>query len=287
MRQLFGLVLIAGLGLAGFAVYMAQNYIGAYEAALQKERAKTGQAIPTHQIFVATRAIESGAPINPEDFRLAAWTVDTLPEKFFDAKTPIYAKGDKPRVALRRIEKNEAFMHGKISKPGGSARLTNMLEPGQSAFALRVDVASGVSGLLHPGDYVDVYWTGSVGRELSETRGEITQRIQSGVRLIAIDQQSTTDFEGAIIARTVTVAASPQAIAALAQAQSTGKLYLSLTTKPIDANNEVIEIDQRGLLGIENNAQAVVEAEKPQGCFTAVTKGVERIQVPIPCPQTN
>ena len=40
MRLVFGLVLIAGLGLAGFAVYMAQNYIGAYENALQQERAK-------------------------------------------------------------------------------------------------------------------------------------------------------------------------------------------------------------------------------------------------------
>ena len=57
MRLVFGLVLIAGLGLAGFAVYMAQNYIGAYENALQQERAKTTAAVPTQEIYVTTRAI--------------------------------------------------------------------------------------------------------------------------------------------------------------------------------------------------------------------------------------
>ena len=31
MRLIFGLVLIVGLGLAGFAVYMAQGYIGRYQ----------------------------------------------------------------------------------------------------------------------------------------------------------------------------------------------------------------------------------------------------------------
>ena len=36
MRSLFGLVLIAGLGLAGFAVYMAKNYIATYQMELAK-----------------------------------------------------------------------------------------------------------------------------------------------------------------------------------------------------------------------------------------------------------
>jgi len=31
MRLVFGLVLVVGLGLASFAVYMAKDYIGAYQ----------------------------------------------------------------------------------------------------------------------------------------------------------------------------------------------------------------------------------------------------------------
>ena len=40
MRMVFGLVLLLGLGLAGFAVYMAQGYISAQrDAELARERA--------------------------------------------------------------------------------------------------------------------------------------------------------------------------------------------------------------------------------------------------------
>ena len=47
MRVVFGLVLLAGLALAGGAVYMAKNYIGQYQQALAKERAARQQMIQT------------------------------------------------------------------------------------------------------------------------------------------------------------------------------------------------------------------------------------------------
>ena len=60
MRIVFGLVLVAGLALAGFAVYMAQNYIGAYQTALEQERTKAQGNVPVQEIYVATRAIDYG-----------------------------------------------------------------------------------------------------------------------------------------------------------------------------------------------------------------------------------
>ncbi len=44
MRMVFGLVLILGLALAGFAVYMAQGYISQTQAELARERATLRQA---------------------------------------------------------------------------------------------------------------------------------------------------------------------------------------------------------------------------------------------------
>ena len=43
MRVVFGLVLIAGLALAGFAVYMAKNYIASYQAKLAEANALLGR----------------------------------------------------------------------------------------------------------------------------------------------------------------------------------------------------------------------------------------------------
>ena len=220
MRLVFGLVLVAGLALAGFAVYMAQSYIGAYESALTEARSKTVAEVPTQHIYVTTRSIAYGEQILAEDVALAPWPTEILPEGFFDEENPFIDAGALPRVAVRAMEKHEALLEVKVSEPGGDAGLTSRLERGQRAFAIKVDVASGVSGFLRPGDRVDVYWTGRLpDDDPNLPRGDVTKLIQTGIRLIAIDQSAQADSTAASIARTVTVAASPQEVAALAQAQ--------------------------------------------------------------------
>ncbi|WP_439522351.1 Flp pilus assembly protein CpaB [Marivita sp.] len=283
MRIVFGLVLIAGLALAGFAVYMAQNYIGAYQTALEQERNKATDSVPVQQIYVAKRAIDYGEPVTAEDMALMPWPKQSLPEQFYDEATPVNAEGAKPRVALRPIEKNEAFMAVKLSDPGADAGLTSRLERGQRAFAIKVDVASGVSGFLRPSDRVDVYWTGRVrSNDANAPVGDVTKLIETGVKLIAIDQTSQTQTAATTIARTVTVAASPQQVAALAQAQSTGRLSLSLMGRNDDTVAEVIEVDQRSLLGLEER-QVMETPTAAEVCSIRTRKGGEVVEMPIPC----
>ena len=283
MRIVFGLVLIAGLALAGFAVYMAQNYIGAYQTALEQERSKSNANVPVQGIYVATRALDYGEIITDDDIALMPWPKQTLPDNFFDAANPLNAEGAELRVALRPIERNEAIMASKVSEPGADAGLTSRLERGQRAFAIKVDVASGVSGFLRPTDRVDVYWTGRVrSNDPNMPTGEVTKLIETGIKLIAIDQTSETDTTQTTIARTVTVAASPQQVASLAQAQSTGRLSLSLMGRNDDTVADVIEVDQRALLGITETA----EPEQPrslQVCTIRTRRGGEVVEVPIPC----
>lgn len=282
MRLVFGLVLIVGLALAGFAVYMAQNYIGAYESALAQERAKSTSSVPVTEVYVTTRAINYGEEIKAEDVALAPWPKKSLPETFFDDENPLFVTGEGPRLAMRPIEKNEVLMEVKVSAPGGDAGLTSRLERGQRAFAVKVDVASGVSGFLRPGDRVDVYWTGRLPGEIGErSQGEVTKLIQTGIRLIAIDQTAEPEFNTATIARTVTVAASPAQVAALAQAQSTGKLSLSLMSQLDDTVAEAIEVDQRSLLGLATEERVEAKAEK--SCTTRVRRGADVVEIPIPC----
>ncbi len=284
MRLVFGLVLIAGLGLAGFAVYMAQNYIGAYENALQQERAKVVASIPTQQIYVTNRAIAYGEVILPEDIQLAPWPNEILPEGYFDEANPAAAEGQKPRVAMRQMEKFEALVAVKLSEPGGDAGLTSRLKKGQRAYAIKVDVASGVSGFLRPGDRVDVYWTGRIpGNNPNLPSGDVTKLIETGVGLIAIDQMSEAESNAATIARTVTVAASPQQVAALAQAQKTGQLSLSLMASNDDTVAEAIEVDQMSLLGLEQAAPEAAPQRALQTCTRIERRGVERTEIPIPC----
>lgn len=287
MRIVFGLVLIIGIGLAGFAVYMAKSYIEGYQAQLEQERQQRAPNIETVDIYVATRALKYGEELVPDAVRLTAFPAASLPEGVFTTAEDLFSKGETvPRIVLRGIEANEAILAVKVTGPGEEAGIASQLKRGERAFAIKVDVTSGVSGFLRPGDRVDVYWTGSVGggnlRTEGNSTGEVTKLIDTGVRLIAIDQVANTEMTETVIARTVTVAATPQQVAALAQAQSTGRLSLSLVGAMDDSVSEAIEIDQKRLLGIAS-AAVVEKAPEEETCTIRTRRGAEVIETPIPC----
>jgi len=282
MRAVFGLVLIVGVALAGGAVYMAKNYIDQYQQALSKERAAREAVVPTTDVYVASRALRYGETLTKDSVRKVRWPRAAIPEGAFtklDALVP--EDPDKARVVLRAMEKDEAILAVKITKPGQDAGITSQLERGMRAFAIRVDVASGVSGFLRPGDRVDVYWTGSLRDAVEGARGEVTRLIESGVQLIAVDQTASGDVEGATIARTVTVSVRPEQVAALAQAQTTGRLSLALVGVEDDTVVDPIEVDQRALLGIEDEQAA--PSRKPEVCTIRTRRGSEVVEIPIPC----
>lgn len=283
MRSLFGLVLVVGIGLAGFAVYMVNGYMRAYEEQLAMERAQRPETVPTAEVYVATRALRYGEMLRREDVRRVAWPQDAVPEGSYVEEAALFPENEPNRYVLRAMEKDEAIMALKVTEPGEDAGLTNRLDRGMRAFAIRVDVSSGVSGFLRPGDRVDVYWTGRANIGNGDT-SEVTKLIEPGVRLIAVDQTSSVDETQAIIARTVTVAVNPQQVANLAQAQSTGRLALSLVGAEDDTVAEAIEVDQNTLLGIEAPKPKEVTREPEQEvCAIRTRRGSEVVMIPIPC----
>lgn len=270
MRLVFGVVLLVGLGLAGFAVYMAQGIFGQYEQAQQN-------SVVAIDIFVAARPLRYGQRLTPEDVRHVKWPRDSLPPGAFADPAKLFPNNNAmPRVILRSMEPNEPILDVKITEPGQSAGISTALSEGMRAFAINVDVSTGVSGFLKPSDRIDVFWSGRINNQ------NVTRLIQTAVKIIAIDQSADQDRSGpaATPARTVTVEVSPADVAALAQAQSTGRLSLAL----VGATDETsisgdIEVDQQGLLGIEEQAPAV-EQER---CFITKRNAGVVEQVEVPC----
>jgi len=290
MRAVFGLVLVLGMGLAGFAVYMVKGYVNDQQTALQRERAKAAATIATVDVYAATRPLAYGEPLTPEDVTLIKYAKDFLPEGAFTSEEELFPEGgDVARVVLRPMEVNEPVLAVKVSAPGEDAGITSRLAPGMSAFTINVDVSSGVSGFLRPGDRVDVYWTGTVGSGQGVQPREITRLIESGVELIAVDQNTDANRPGPAVARTVTVQVSPQDVADLTQAQASGSLTLALVGKYTNTEElaSVIEVDQRTLLGIAEEivvAPAPVAAPPPT-CTISTRRGTDVVEIPIPCTQ--
>ncbi len=277
MRSMFGLVLVAGVGLAGFAVYMAKGYIGQTQSALEAEREMRAKVGPIVQVYVVAKQKNYGEPLVKDDVKLAYWPQNSLPEGAFQKEEALFPAGaNMERFVLRNLEPNEPVMAIKITEPGQPPGLTGQIGKGMRAFAIKVDVTSGVSGFVQPGDHVDIYWTGSV----NGMEGNITRLIESTTRVIAVDQQAGAT-SGATVARTVTVAATPDQVARLALAQETGNLALSLVGDAAETIDGKIEVNARGLLGIQD--QEIVAKKEEKVCTIRNRKGGEVTEIPIPC----
>lgn len=283
MRAIFAAVLLVGLGIAGFAVYMAQNYIQGYESALAKQKSET-PSIELIDGFIVSRPLKYGETLEPKDLLRVKWPKAAQPEGMFLTGEDIFPPNDdRRRVILRSMEKGELLIAAKVTKPGQHAGITSRLAPGQRAFTIKVDATSGVSGFLRPGDRVDVLWTGSPGDDRG--RGEITKLIDANVSIVAIDQSTNEEEEAGRVARTVTVSGTLQQVAALELAQQTGRLSLTLVGATDETVSASVEIDQRQLLGIEakEEIEEVVEVKEDKVCTITNIKGTERVKIVIPC----
>jgi pilus assembly protein CpaB len=281
MRAVFGLVLVAGVGLAGTAVYMVRGHFEAQAAALARERAAAADNVPTVEVLAVNRQVLYGEPLTAADVQVIRYAEPYLPQGVFLTMEALFPEGEGVvRQALRQMEPNEPVMAVKVTEPGDSAGITTRLAPGMRAFAISVDVASGVSGFLRPGDRVDVYWTGVAPNGDSD----VTRLIESGVALVAVDQTTDDSMSAGTIARTVTVEVSPQQVANLAQAQATGSLSLSLVGLTDDTIAEAIEVNQRTLLGITEEVAVVeVAPEIEQVCTIRTRKGADVVETPVEC----
>jgi pilus assembly protein CpaB len=288
MRLVFGLVLIVGLGLAGFAVYMVQDYVEQAQAEADRLAIEQANAPRLVNVVVAKKPLLYGERLTRADLEVIKWQEGKVPEGAFNAIVapqggdpsivPVFWEGEtRPRAALRSLEIYEPLLAKKVTEPGIDAGINANLSPGMRAFTINVDVSSGVSGFLRPGDRVDVYWSGNAGGQ------EVSKLIDEAVKLIAINQSADADrTEETMIARTVTIEGTPQQVAALSLAQQTGRLTLSLVGTGDITSVGAVEIDRNSLLGIVEEVAAPV-AEPERVCTIRTNKGGEIVEVEIPC----
>lgn len=151
MRMVFGLVLILGIGLAGFAVYMAQGYIEQTQAERDALRAAQASAVPLVDVLVVNTPKKYGDQLTPKDVVKIKWQANAVPDGAFTDAAALFPEGGaKTRIVLRALETYEPVLSIKVTEPGEDAGLTSRLTKGMRAFTIQVDVSSGVSGFLRP-----------------------------------------------------------------------------------------------------------------------------------------
>lgn len=275
MRAVFGLVLLVGMGLAGFAVYMVNQYIGTQTAQLDRARQIAASALATVDVYAAARPITYGEQLTIDDVLIIKYPRDFLPEGTFATEADLFPLGTQtPRVVVLPMLANEIVLNNKVTEPGASRGLTALVEPGMRAFPVEGRVAAGF-GVLRPDDRIDVYWTGN----LRDGR-EVTNLIKSGVQIIAV----LGDGEARGGPQSVVLQVTPEEVALLTQAQNSGQLTLALVGAGDITATGPVTIDNSALTGEQDivieEAPVVEEARR---CFVTQRSGTESVQVEIEC----
>ena len=121
----------------------------------------------------------------------------------------------------------EPIRRGSIVRPGDRDFLQVVLTPGARAIAIPVTTGGASTGLLYPGDRVDVILTQNFkGESTTITRRSVSETVVENLRVLAIDALDVKS--GGSFGRTVTLEVTPEQAEKVNVATELGKLSLTL-----------------------------------------------------------
>lgn len=238
------LLIVVALVMAGGTAYLVRGWLASERAAISAlNRPAPARAAP--HVLVAKIDLGVGQFIRPEHLRWQAWPEGSL--------SPAYVLEGKRTmddfvgaVVRHAIAAGEPVTEGRVVVPGNSGFLAAVLPAGQRAMSMPVNLTSGISGFVFPGDRVDLIlthgykmWTQSPKGEMVEERERVVSTtILRNMRVLAIDQQVSPKQGEPTVARTTTIEVTGKQAEIIAVAMDMGKLSLALRSLGKDENED-------------------------------------------------
>jgi pilus assembly protein CpaB len=144
------------------------------------------QKAPNTQVLVAAHAISTGTLLQSSDL---VWK-DVAPGELRPGNL---ARGEANEaeffgaIARRDFAEGEALIASDVLKHNDRRFLAAVLKPGNRAVSIAVDATQSASGLMLPGNYVDIILTQTLA-ESAEKKRSVGETILTNVRVIAVDQ---------------------------------------------------------------------------------------------------
>jgi pilus assembly protein CpaB len=148
-----------------------------------------GGAPATRVILVAALPIQGGSLLTSDDLQPKEVPIDTVVKEYnFDSLDT--RRGLMGAMVKRNLAAGEAIRSDDLMRPSDHGFMAAVLSPGMRAVTINVDAASGSSGLIWPGDRVDLILTqvnndpaAAIGRRIS------AHTVLTNVRVVAVDAQ--------------------------------------------------------------------------------------------------
>jgi pilus assembly protein CpaB len=174
------------LGSLSIVLGLAVGYVALKQAPSEPAAAYIIEKAPKTQVLVAAHAISAGTLLQSSDL---IWK-DVAPGALHPGNL---ARGEADEadyfgaIARRDFAEGEALVASDILKHNDRRFLAAVLKPGNRAVSIAVDATQSASGLILPGNRVDVILTQNL-TETAERKRAVGETILTNVRVIAVDQ---------------------------------------------------------------------------------------------------
>lgn len=212
-------VLIIALALAALTAVLVYAYVSSVKSVPQE--------IAYVNVYVASRTIPANSAVTDSDIKIAKVPKDLLNPKAVMDKSQIVGKRLKDSIIQgEEIVADRLADESKVS-------LSFRMPAGKRALSIEVDEQTAVSGLLRPGDFVDI--VASFEKEEAENGStktiypRITSILLQNAEVLALGQdQAIADEKLKELPKTVTLAVDPQDVEKVIYASEYGVLRLVL-----------------------------------------------------------
>lgn len=236
------LLLLMALLLGGGAAFLGNRMVQRHMQALDEEAKRANQPIP---VVVAKRDLLPGDPLSGDNF-----AVRQVPREFVnaDALTPeAFGQLEYQRLAVA-MKRGDMLLPAHAEGQGATV-FSATLKNGRRAMTFEVDTVNSVSGMLRPGDRIDLMLSQRVSGDNQE---EVTRTLLSNMVVLATDQSlkrrdDKTGQERSF--STVTLDLSPQEAQRLIVAKQAGRLTALLRHPDDQAPNPTRAMTAAGLFG--------------------------------------
>jgi pilus assembly protein CpaB len=204
----------------------------AYSARLSKPVAPSAQApVVTVGYLVAAHPLPAGTLARDEDFTARPASSDKVPSGAIE-DTPDAKMGLRGSLVRKFLDAGSFVTSEDVLRPRDRGFLASVLAGGTRAISIKVDAESGVSGLIWPGDYVDVVLTHDLDKADIAHR-TLSETVLQNVRIIAIDQEIVQGGAADRAAagketHTVSLQLAPEQVEKITVAEHLGKLSLAM-----------------------------------------------------------
>jgi pilus assembly protein CpaB len=197
--------------------------------------------------FVAARPLPAGTLAREEDFTVRSVSPNNVPSGAI-IDTPEVRIGLRGSLVRTFLDTGSLVTSQNVLRPRDRGFLASVLAPGTRAISIKVDTESGVSGLIWPGDYVDIVLTHSATPTAMPPANKpssasapapqppsppgVSETVLRDVRIIAIDQEimqgvPANNATAGKETRTVSLQLAPGQVEKVTVAQHLGKLSLA------------------------------------------------------------